>query len=235
MISSIRLNKEVCVPGIYILSDYGKLSKHDEHLVFEDGKGKFQKLLVDEMEMLVIQGKISISADSFRILAKNSVPVYMIERGAPNVSLDYGLSKNGFLRQSQYMIQSDVKKSLERARTIVSGKIKNQIAFLQRLERLGGFDLQKQIASMRGYLRSVGRCRNKEKLRGLEGCSAKVYFDLFDMNIKPEWAVFGTRSRQPPKTNVNAALSYLYSLLECRVQCALESVELDGDTLHNCV
>lgn len=215
------------MPGIYILSDYGKLSKHSEHLVFDDGKGNVQKLLISDMEMLVLQGKISITADSFRLMAKNGLPVYIMENGAPNVSIDYGLSKNGFLRQNQYRIQSDAKKSLGIAKAIVQGKIKNQLTFLRRLERLGGLSLDRQIAGMDGYLKNASRCNNKEKLRGLEGCSARAYFDLFDLNIKPDWAVFGTRSRQPPKTNVNAALSYIYSLLECRVQCALEAVGLD--------
>lgn len=81
---------------------------------------------------------------------------------------------------------------------------------------------------MKGYLKTVKNCKNKQKLRGLEGIAAKSYFDLFDFNLSPDWAVFGKRSRNPPQTNVNAVLSFLYTLLEYRVECAIRVLGLDS-------
>ncbi|HZK19570.1 MAG TPA: CRISPR-associated endonuclease Cas1, partial [Treponemataceae bacterium] len=50
---------------------------------------------------------------------------------------------------------------------------------------------------------------------------------VFKYNISPDWAVFGGRSKNPPKSNVNAVLSFLYTLLMYRITSALESQGLD--------
>lgn len=214
--------------GVYIISDYGKITKQGGHLIYQNSEGMSKKLLTEKMELLVLKGKVSITGDSFSLLARSGIPVYFMEHeDVPNIMLDFGLGKNGFLRQKQYRISDSKDDSLKISKMIVAGKIRNQITFLRRFERSCGKKLTKQIVAMWGLLKTVERCANKEKLRGLEGVAAKNYFDLFDLNIKPEWAVFGTRSRRPPKTNVNSALSFLYSLLTCRVQSALESQGLD--------
>lgn len=54
-----------------------------------------------------------------------------------------------------------------------------------------------------------------ESLRGSEGIGAKAYFDLFDEMILQNKADFFSceRNRRPPLDNVNAMLSFAYSLL----------------------
>lgn len=44
---------------------------------------------------------------------------------------------------------------------------------------------------------------------------------------KPEWAVFRKRTKHPPKSNVNAVLSFLYTVLGSKVRCAIELQGLD--------
>ena len=69
-----------------------------------------------------------------------------------------------------------------------------------------------------------------DSLRGLEGAAASVYFDVFDDMIlrSKESFFFNGRSRRPPMDNVNAMLSFAYSLLTGSCASALESVGLDA-------
>ena len=69
-----------------------------------------------------------------------------------------------------------------------------------------------------------------DSLRGLEGAAATVYFDVFDDMIlrEKEAFFFHGRNRRPPLDNVNAMLSFAYSLLTNDCASALEAVGLDS-------
>ncbi len=66
-------------------------------------------------------------------------------------------------------------------------------------------------------------------IRGHEGDAARVYFDVFDSLIlaDKERFFFRGRRRRPPMDNMNALLSFLYTLLTHEVVRALETVGLD--------
>lgn len=66
-------------------------------------------------------------------------------------------------------------------------------------------------------------------LRGREGEAARVYFGVFDHLIvaQKDGFQFHERSRRPPLDNINALLSFLYSMLAHDCTSALESVGLD--------
>lgn len=123
-----------------------------------------------------------------------------------------------FLRQKQYAILGNEKQSLEIAKSIVIGKIKNQLSFVQRIKRksddkLADKKIQLEVYKLKSYLVDCEEADSIEKLRGLEGISARSYFSVFGLNILPEWAEFPCRSKNPPRSNVNAVLSFLYTLL----------------------
>ncbi len=66
-------------------------------------------------------------------------------------------------------------------------------------------------------------------MRGLEGEAARSYFSVLDHLILADKQAFffRERSRRPPLDNVNALLSFLYTLLVHDVAAALECVGLD--------
>jgi len=68
-----------------------------------------------------------------------------------------------------------------------------------------------------------------DSVRGVEGDAARVYFSAFDSLILANKDAFfyRERSRRPPLDNVNALLSFLYTLLTHDVAAALETVGLD--------
>lgn len=217
---------------IYILSDYGKLSKKDETIVFSQPDGTSTILFPFKTEQLVLIGRISISADALRLLTKYKIPTtFLSSNGKFNGRLSFGDKKNVFLRQKQFRILDNPQKSLEIARSIVVGKIKNEISFMQRIKRKNAKEEQtvtSTIVSIKSSLVNAQKAVNIDSLRGHEGNAAKKYFEVFKFNLQPAWAEFKTRSKNPPKSNVNAVLSFLYTLLMYRVESAVEAAGLDS-------
>ena len=122
--------------AIYILSDKGKLTKKDETLVLVQPDETRTILFPFKTEHLVIIGNISITGDALRLLTKYKITTtFLSVNGRFNGKLTFGDGKNVFLRQKQYRILDDEKKSLDIAKSIVCGKIKNQISFMQRIKR----------------------------------------------------------------------------------------------------
>ncbi len=216
---------------IYILSDYGKLTKRDETIVFAQPDGTNTILFPFKTEHLVLIGRVSISADALRLLTKYKISTtFLSSNGRFNGKLTFGDSKNVFLRQKQFRILDNTEKSLEIAESIVAGKIRNEISFMQRIKRKTNSDDEKvknAINDVKNVLSSLKKSRNIDELRGFEGIAARKYFEVFAFNINCEWAEFKRRSKNPPKSNVNAVLSFLYTLLSYRVESAIESTGMD--------
>ncbi len=90
--------------------------------------------------------------------------------------------------------------------------------------------LQASIDQIKALYPIVAEELSMESLRGSEGIGAKAYFDVFDKMILQNKAdfYFRARSRRPPLDNVNALLSFAYSLLANDCAAALEAVGLDA-------
>ena len=229
--AQIKITEDV-MSEIYILSDYGKLSKKDETIVFTQPDGTNTILFPFKTEALVLMGRVSISADALRLLTKYKISTtFLAANGRFNGKLTFGDKKNIFLRQKQFRILDNPKKSLEIARSIVVGKIKNEISFMQRIKRKNPAEekiIEKAVNSVKNTLSDAEKTDNIEKLRGYEGLAARKYFEVFKFNLQEDWAEFKSRSKNPPKSNVNAVLSFLYTLLMYRVESAIETTGLDS-------
>lgn len=76
--------------------------------------------------------------------------------------------------------------------------------------------------------KSINEAENIDAMRGIEGAAATLYFSCFDQMLGASCPFrFEIRSRRPPKNEVNAVLSFVYTLLCREVRSALETVGLD--------
>ena len=89
--------------------------------------------------------------------------------------------------------------------------------------------LTQASASLKELLKAIKDARTIDDLMGFEGSAAKIYFGVFDQLIlqQKDAFYFKERSRRPPLDNVNALLSFLYTLLASETASALETVGLD--------
>ena len=142
---------------------------------------------------------------------------------------------NVLLRRMQYRAADDTAHSCRIARNMIFGKLHNARWSIERTKRdhslrVDTAHLQASIDRIKAMYPVVLEEISLESLRGGEGTGAKAYFDVFDEMILQNKAdfFFRERSRRPPLDNVNAMLSFAYSLLGNDCAVALESVGLDA-------
>ena len=83
--------------------------------------------------------------------------------------------------------------------------------------------------SLKQSLLYIQNASSKDQLRGYEGEAASIYFGVLDQLIlqQKQDFVFQGRNKRPPLDNVNALLSFVYTLLTNSITSALETVGLD--------
>ncbi len=119
-------------------------------------------------------------------------------------------------------------------RSLLTGKLANCRTVLQRVlrdhgEKVNAQAIREASVKMTVYLERLGREQDLDSLRGIEGHAASIYFSMFDqfITVQKEDFPFAERNRRPPLDNVNALLSFVYTLAMHDVRSALESVGLD--------
>ncbi|AOZ91808.1 type I-C CRISPR-associated endonuclease Cas1c [Paenibacillus crassostreae] len=142
---------------------------------------------------------------------------------------------NVVLRKTQYRISDDEQKSAHIARHFLVGKLYNAKWTLERMTRDHALriDVEKfkrVSAHLTESMKQLMTIDDLEVLRGVEGNAASAYFSLLDDMIlqQKQDFFFKGRNRRPPLDNVNALLSFAYSLLSTEVGAALEGVGLDA-------
>ena len=141
---------------------------------------------------------------------------------------------NVLLRQQQYRVADDPVASCRYGRSFLLGKIYNARWILERAtrdhpQRVPVEKIKQASAQLAENLSRISNGVTLEELNGIEGEAAQRYFSMFDHLIlqqKSEFR-FTKRSRRPPLDNVNALLSFAYTLLARECAAALEGVGLD--------
>ena len=215
---------------IYVVSDYGRLIKKGDVLQLRKGDDLLKTIFPFKTEQLVIIGRIEITSAAINLLMRHQIDTVFLHRnGRFNGKFAFASGKNVFLRQKQFKSIEDDAFTLEFARCVVRGKLRNQLTFMQRTLRTKSVNevAQKAVDGLKQALFSLEKAESVDSVRGYEGLGARLYFSVFQQAINPQWAVFKGRSMNPPQDNVNAVLSFLYTLIFYRVDAALEGAGLD--------
>jgi CRISPR-associated protein Cas1 len=130
------------------------------------------------------------------------------------------------LRLHQYRTVIDSAKSLRLARGFVSRKIRNTRTLLR---RNGVRPKPEILEEMNRTANLAEKATTQERLLGIEGVGARLYFQSFSSMLKMSLSTFGfeSRNRRPPRDPVNALLSLAYSVLARDWTVVLLAVGLD--------
>ncbi len=175
-------------------------------------------------------------------------PALMGECAARNIGLTFLTSSGRFLarvigesrgnvtlRKEQYRISDNEEKSCVIAKNFIIGKIFNAKWTLERTIRDHGMfinveQLKDSSQKLSNLLEEARCCYDLEELMGIEGSAAGIYFRAFNDLIlqQKDDFYFKGRNKRPPTDNVNALLSFVYTLLAGDCVSALETVGLDA-------
>lgn len=219
------------MPDVYIVADYGRLHKQNDTFKFAYPDGTISTFFPHNTERIVIIGKIEITSDALRMMMRHNIEtVFLGRNGRFDGRLVFQEGKNVFIRQKQYKRLDDEDFKLSFCKSVVGGKIKNQISFAQRIKRerrLKDKDIEDAIKSITAILAKLDTAKTAEQVRGYEGAASRLYFSIYKNNIIPDWAVFNGRKMNPPGDNVNAVMSFVYTLMNYSVESAIIAEGLD--------
>jgi len=221
---------------LYVTTEGASLRKDGENVVAEVEGEERGRVPLHMLGAVVVFGGIFVTPPLMGALARAGITLVLLDRqGRFEARVEGPVSGNVLLRRAQYQASDQPD---EIVRSIVSAKIANQRAVLQRALRDHGEEMpparkaavETTIERMERILRRVAMTNEgADALRGAEGEAAYGYFAVFgDLVRSPDAEiVFRGRSRRPPLDPVNALLSFLYTLLTHDCRSAAESVGLD--------
>ncbi len=220
---------------LYITTPNRYLSLDGENVVILSEKEEIARIPLHNLEAIVTFGYTGASPKMMGACAQRNISLsFMTEYGKFLARVTGEVRGNVTLRKEQYRISDSEERSTMVARNFITGKLYNSKWVIERAIR--DYALRMDVEKLKlksGFLstamKALQNCENTERLRGIEGEAASIYFSVFDDMIlqQKDNFYFNTRNRRPPLDNVNAMLSFAYSLLANSCASALETVGLD--------
>ena len=221
---------------LYITSEDLFLSCSNENVVVNHGDEVVARFPLLNLEGIVTFSYAGATPALMGECAKRGIQLTFMTPNGRFLARVSGMSQgNVLLRREQYRIADSETRSCLIARNMITGKVFNCRWVLERALRdhalrIDQARVKDASARLQQSLTLIRQADTLDVLRGLEGEAAVQYFSVFDELILSQKAdfIFDGRNRRPPQDNVNALLSFAYSLLANDCAAALESVGLDA-------
>jgi len=218
----------VTIPDLY-------LSLDGENIVIKQDGEELRRVPLHNLEGIVTFGRQGASPALMRKCVDAGISLtFMTEHGRFMASIVGEERGNVLLRRQQYRFADDEEKCVEIASNMLVGKLYNSRWVLERTVR--DHALRVDVEKIKNVAKTIAntmllvrQAKTASELFGLEGEAASQYFSVFDKMIlaNKDDFFFRSRSRRPPLDNVNALLSFVYTLLSNDVSAALSAVGLD--------
>lgn len=220
---------------LYVTSPDTYLSLDGENIVVLKDEKEAARIPLHNLEAIVAFGYTGASPALMGACAKANIALSFMKQNGRFLARVVGEVKgNVTLRKTQYRFSESLVESNEIAKSFITGKIYNSRWVIERATRdhamrLDVNKLKDVTKSLVNSLKLLQESQNLEQLRGYEGEAASQYFSVFDDLIlqQKESFHFHFRNKRPPLDNVNAMLSFVYTLLAHDIAAALETVGLD--------
>ena len=220
---------------LFVTTQGAYLSKEGQTVLVNVERETKLRVPIHTLGGIVCFGNVACSPFLLGLCGENSVHIsFLTERGRFLGRVCGPVSGNVLLRRAQYRMADDESMCAFTARHVVTGKIANcrNVILRARRDRGDGADIPSLTRAADRLARSLDELSNAkvlDEIRGIEGEAAKTYFDAFDdlITAQKEDFYFHGRNKRPPMDNVNAMLSFLYTILAHDVGSALEGVGLD--------
>jgi CRISPR-associated protein Cas1 len=220
---------------LYVLTPENRLSLDGENVVVSRGQTEVGRFALHTLQAIVSFTYNGATPKLMGACAARGIDLCFFSPQGRFLARTVGEERgNVLLRMAQYRIAEDPAQSCRYARGFVLGKVYNARWVLERAtrdhpQRVPVDKLKTLSMQLAAALPLIDTCEDLEQLRGLEGEAAQRYFDGFGALVLQQQSdfAFTVRSRRPPLDNINALLSFAYTLLANDCAAALESVGLD--------
>lgn len=218
---------------LYLNSQGVRVGKSGAVLQVRAKDALVQEVRIGEICQVSLMGNVQISTQAVQALCEADVPICYFSMGGWFYGITIGLNeKNVFLRRNQFRFAEQDYFARAFARRLVAGKIRNQRTLLQRNHVEPD---RNTVAGLKEMAERAEQADSLDKLLGIEGNAARLYFGDFAGMIKTDDGDYPSefnfdfegRNRRPPRDPVNALLSLGYSLLAKDLTVACYAVGFD--------
>lgn len=220
---------------LYVLTPESYLFCRNENICIRIGEN--EKLCVPALtiDSIVCFGKMTVSTPLLEYCGTHGISVTFVGENGRFMGRFYGpVSGNVLLRKRQYESIGSEAFCKQIVQSILLAKLRNSKLVLMRAARSDRTSTNKEmlmqgVEQLSSAVENLLLCEDIDSMRGIEGAAATAYFSRFDDMLEgnPGKFRFETRSRRPPRNEVNAALSFTYMLLTSQMQSAMETVGID--------
>lgn len=220
---------------LYVMTDSCYLTLEGENIVIQNGEKTLGRFPLHTLENIICFTYKGATPALMGACAGRKIGMsFFSPRGAflaRVVGKEYG---NVLLRKEQYRISDDDNRSVAYAKNMIVGKVYNSRWSIERTlrdhaHRVDAEKLKQVSGILYETLPKIDSAVGLDELRGIEGKAAEQYFSILNdmiLNQKEDFA-FTKRNRRPPLDNINAILSFAYTVLAGDCANALSSVGLD--------
>jgi CRISPR-associated protein Cas1 len=216
---------------LYITTPGTYLSREGETILVNQNDETVLQLPIHTISAIMCFGSTGASPSLMSLCAEHRVNLTFFSISGKYLARVVGpVTGNVLLRRTQFRKADNTDFCTNIAKNIVLAKIANCRTLLLRAARDNQIpSLQLAAEDLKSHLIGLSGNHCIETIRGKEGDAARTYFSVFDhlITTQKENFVFHERSRRPPLDNVNAILSFVYTLLAHDIVSALEGVGLD--------
>lgn len=219
---------------LYVLTPDVYLRKERENVVILREETEVFRIPIINLESIVCFNYMGASPGVMKLCVDHGVALcFLSPAGRFIASISGPVKGNVLLRRAQYRRADDEEASARVAARFIAGKVANSRAVLSRYCRDHhpgeevGESIREVMRELKATLGDLPRLTTRASVMGAEGYAAKAYFSVFGRMILNDRFAFSERSKHPPTDEVNALLSFFYTILANDVKSALESVGLD--------
>jgi len=220
---------------LFVTTQGAYLNKEGEAVIASVEREVKLRVPIHTLNGIVCFGNVLCSPFLMHHCAENNVLIsFLSEQGRFLARVQGPVNGNVLLRRQQYRLTDDLATSALIARAVVLGKVTNCRTVLQRslrdhADKAGQAEIEIAARRLGHILKELEEPVSIDTLRGKEGDAANTYFSVFDhlITTQKDAFFFKERSRRPPMDNMNALLSFIYTLLAHDCVSALEAVGLD--------
>lgn len=202
----------------------------------KDGETVTKKIAPTKINNILLSKGTSLSFEAASLALMYNIDILFMEfEGTPIGRIWHSkLGSTTKIRKHQ-LIASITKSGYEFIKEWVTAKINNQTEFLKKLKkhRMHKADqFDKVISKLEDYSKKITTLKANnisevaDQIRGYEGSSGKIYFELLS-SILPDEYRFNSRSFRPAADPFNAFLNYAYGVLYSKIEKALIIAGID--------
>ncbi len=214
--------------NIYLTEQGSAVKKLGRKLIVEKEDEPVGQIETHRIEQIIACGSIQFSSQAIQLLLNSGIGLSLLSQGGKMYGqLTPALSKNIDLRIAQFRFYEDETLCLKLSKGLVKAKLSNSIEVLRHLSRNNPtFNPKTGCGDIERYSKRINDCKSLSTLHGVEGSSAKTYFNAYAGAFK-DGSLFNGRSKRPPKDPANALLSFGYVVLSSLIQSHLNASGID--------